>query len=232
MNISSASGFRRTACGLILLAAPAMILVASIFDQGAGSGDDTREFLQSLKDEPDLVQLSSALYILGFALMAIGIVGLVHVIRERGVVLANLGGVLAILGMIMLTAFSTTNLLQLNEAEHLDLGVAVQLTEDMQEDYWAAAVVFFPAFLGTILGFILLGAAIIRSKVVHLAAGVLIIVGVILIPFSGESKEVGIAANVLLLGGWGLVGLKLLGMKDEEWDSSTTSPGSGTPASG
>jgi hypothetical protein len=120
--------------------------------------------------------------------------------------------------MIMLTVLVAGAIQSLNEAEHLDIGVAEQLTKDLQEDYWVAFVVFVPAILGTVLGFILLGAAIIRSRVAHPVAGALIIAGAVGIMVLSASKAGGIAVNALLLAGWGMVGLKLLGLTDEQWD--------------
>ncbi len=218
MNLTNASAFRRTACGLCLLVGPLMLLAATILDPAAGEeGDDDKAYLQALKDDPDMAQLSTALWIWGFALVAIGIIGLVHVIRGRGVVLANIGGTLALLGLIMFVALVTTTVTEINVVEHLGVDTADRLSDDI-EDYWVAYVVLIPALLGTFIGFILLGAAIIRSKVVHMAAGILIIVGILLVVLGEGSEPVNILANALLLGGYGMVGLKLLGMKDEEWD--------------
>ena len=217
MNLTNASSFRRTACGLCLLVGPLLLLLANVFDPSGGSGDDDREYISALKDDPDMAQLSTALWIWGFALMAIGIIGVVHVIRRRGVVLANIGGALALLGMIFFVALVTTTVNEINQAEHLDLDTAVALSNDI-EDYWVAFVVLVPALLGTLIGFILLAIAIIRSGLTHIAAGVLIIVGIVAVVVSDTSQVGSIVANALLLAGWGLVGLRLLGMKDEEWD--------------
>lgn len=231
MNLKSASTFRRTACGLCLLMAPALLLLASILDPVNGEGGDRRKILQALKDDPDMAQISTALWAWGFALMTIGLIGVIHVIRRRGVVLAHLGGALALIGSIFLVGLITTTVTDLNQAEHLNLDTAEKLSKDV-EDYWVTIVILVPALLGTLLGYILLAAALIRSKLTHIAAPILIIAGIVLIPFSEEARALGILSSVLLLGGWGLVGLKLLGMKDEEWDSSTASTGSVTPASG
>lgn len=237
--INKASGFHRMACGLCLLAGPALILVAAIVDPSSGGGDNDIDYLQSLKDDPGLAQLSTALWMFGFALVAIGLIGLVHVIRDRGVVLANIGGALAIFGLIMFVALVTTTINDINMAEHLDLKVADKLGDDV-EDYWVGYLVFVPALLGTFLGFILLGVAVIRSKVFHMAAGILIIVGIVAIVASEDSKAMGIVANALLLGGYGLIGLKLLGMTDEQWAGRApigpaapeASPAAGPPAAG
>ena len=218
MNISTATTFRRTVAGLLLLVGPAMILVASIFDPSAGEEDATLAYFQALVDDPDKTQLAVALYVWGFVLTGIGIIGLVHVIRRRGVVLANIGGALGVVGMLLLAVVWVTLLFDLNNGEHLGAETADRLNEDLTEDYWAAFAVFIPAYAGTLFGFLLLGAAIIRSKVAHVAAGALIVVGILVVVLGDTSKAANVVGNVLLLGGWGLVGLKLLGMKDEEWE--------------
>jgi hypothetical protein len=217
MSISSASSFRRVACGLCLLIGPALILAATIVDPGAGSGGETRDYMEALADDPDMAQLATALWIYGFALMAIGIIGVVHVIRGRGVTLANIGGALALFGMIMFVALVTLTIAQINQAEHVGVETAERLTDDF-EDYWVFLVVLAPALLGTLFGFILLASALVRSGLAHIAAPVLIILGVVMIPVSEDSQALAIVANLFLLAGWGLVGLKLLTMKDEQWD--------------
>lgn len=207
------------ACGLCLLIGPALILAATITDPSAGEGGEKRAYLAALADDPDKAQLSTALWIYGFALTAIGVIGVVHVIRGRGVTLANIGGAFALFGMIMFVALVTLTIAEINQAEHLGVETAERLGNDF-EDYWATYVVLVPALLGTLIGFILLAAAIIRSGIAHVAAAVLIIVGILMVPASEESQALGILANLLLLAGWGLVGLRLLGMKDEQWDGT------------
>ncbi|HEX8743389.1 MAG TPA: hypothetical protein VF712_09655 [Thermoleophilaceae bacterium] len=220
MNPSNASSFRRMACGLCLLAGPACILVASIVDpsdSGGDSNDDARRYLQSIKDDPDGTQLSTALFIVGLALLVVGLIGFVHVIRERGVVLANVGGTLAIFGGIFFVALVTTTIADLNAAEHLDIETARKLNEDV-EDYWSAYVVFIPAIFGSFLGWLLLAAALIRSRLTHVAAGVMLILGIVMIPVGEDSDVLGVVGGLLLLAGFGMVGLKILGMTDEQWD--------------
>lgn len=217
MNPTTASTFRRTACGLCLLIGPAMILLASILDPSAGEGNDTGDYLRAIVDDPDMAQVSTLLWMFGFALTAMGIIGAVHVIRGRGVTLANIGGALAIFGMIMFMALFASTLWDLNAADKLGVETAERLSDDI-EDYWGPIVVLVPALLGTLVGFILLGAAVIRSGLAHVAAGVLIIVGIVLIAAGDTNQAVDVIGNLLLLGGWGLVGLKLLGMTDEQWD--------------
>ena len=217
MNISSASSFRRTGAGLCLLIGPALLLAASIADPAGGDGGDTGKALRSIVDDPDRTQISLALWMYGFALTALGIIGAVHVIRGRGVTLANIGGALALFGMIMFAALTALTLDDLNAADKLGVGTAEKLSDD-RADYWVGALVLIPALVGTLVGFILLGAAIIRSGVAHMAAGVLIIVGILMVPLSEQSKVFNILANLLLLAGWGLVGLKLLTIKDAQWE--------------
>src|SRR5688500_4671410 len=153
MNPTSASSFRRTACGLLLLIGPAMILVASILDPASGEGDDTGDYLQAIVDDPDMAQVSTLLWMFGFAFTAIGIIGAVHVIRHRGVVFANLGAALALLGMIMFQVLFSSTITDLNASEKLGVETAERLSEDL-EDYWVVYPVLITALLGTFIGFI------------------------------------------------------------------------------
>jgi hypothetical protein len=70
MNLSSASSFRRTACGLSLLVGPLLLLVANIVDPTVGNMDDERELVLALKDDLERAELATALYMFGFALVA------------------------------------------------------------------------------------------------------------------------------------------------------------------
>ncbi|MEA2474220.1 MAG: hypothetical protein QOE06_2135 [Thermoleophilaceae bacterium] len=203
------------ASGMCLMVGPALTLAASIVDPSDGDG---KKYLQSLKDDPDGAQLSTALWIVGFTLMAIGITGLVHVIRDRGVTLANIGGGLGIIGSILFVALVSTTLQDLNAAEHLPIDTAKKLNDGL-DDYWTAYIVFIPALFGTFVGFIVLGAAIIRSKVVHLASGVMLILAMLaLFSSDGGTTAASIAGGALLTGGFGMAGLRILGMTDDQWD--------------
>jgi hypothetical protein len=217
MRVNQASSFRRMACGLCLMVAPALLLVAEIVDPSSGDSSD-RKHLQSLVDNVHRVELSVALSMVGFALLAIGLVGLVHVIRGRGVTLANIGGALSIIGVIFFVALVSFSLADLNSAVHLGTGPADKLNDTL-DDYWPSYVLLVPAIAGTSVGFLLLGAAVIRSRVAHIAAGILVIVGTLLVFGSGGNSDVvGAIGDAALLGGFGMAGLRILGMTDDQWD--------------
>lgn len=216
MSLADATSFRRTAGGVCLLLGPLLVLLASILDptDTDGAGSDL-EYVVELGSNAEMAQLSTALWIVGFAVLAVGIVGLVHVIRERGVVLAHLGGGLAIVGLILFAAYVATTIGDLVAVEKLGTENADKLVDGF-EDYWVARLVLIAGFLGTFFGFVLLGAALIRSDRFHDAAGALIIGGILLAAV--QSKLMGIAGDLLLLAGFGMTGLKLLGMSDAEWE--------------
>jgi hypothetical protein len=200
-----------------LLVAPALLLVAELVDPASGDDSD-RKHLQSLADNVQRTELNIALSMAGFALLAVGLIGLVHVIRGRGAVLANIGGALGIIGAIFFVALVGASLADLNAAVHLGIGPADKLNNSY-DDYWPSYVLIVPAIAGTFVGFIVLGASVIRSRVAHMAAGILIIVGMLLLFGSGGNSDVvAIIGDVALLAGFGMVGLKILGMTDEQWD--------------
>ena len=102
LNIKNASGFRRGVAGLSLILGPILILLGSLTQ--TGSEAEGAAYLDALADSPGATQLSTLLSYFGFALLVPGIVGAVHVVRQRGVVLAHVAGAIALLGAVGIAA--------------------------------------------------------------------------------------------------------------------------------
>jgi hypothetical protein len=103
------------------------------------------------------------------------------------------------------------------------------------EDLGGAIIVVAVALIGTLLGFLLLAAAFIRARTVPLFVPLLIIVGIIVVgPVGGgsESRIPQVIGNLLLLGGFGTIGLILLRQTDEEWERPGLATGGTAVATG
>jgi hypothetical protein len=227
LKLSDARNFRRTAAGLALIIGPVLLLAQSLIT--TVGGDDTAEYLAEVATRRGAEDASAVLGILGFALIIPGIIGALNLLRGRGVVLGHLGGTLAVLGLACFCALFASSFYDVAAtAGGADTQAYVDITDSL-EDRAGPIVIVAIALIGTLLGFILLGAAFIRARTVPLFAPILIIVGVIVVgPVGGESESrvLSVIANLLLLGGWGTVGLTLLRQTDEEWERPrlTTSP--------
>jgi hypothetical protein len=81
--------FRRIAAGTLLIVAPLLQAVAVVVDPGTW-GDD-REAV-SFGDNPALAQAQSALYHWSWMLMAVAVLGLVHLTRRKATRLGHVVG--------------------------------------------------------------------------------------------------------------------------------------------
>ena len=233
LKLSDARNFRRTGAALALIAAPILLLLNSLITTYAG--DDTAEYVAEVATRRGSEEASAVLGILGFALLIPGIVGALNLLRARGAVLGHLGGTLSILGLACFPALLSTSFFDVAAtAPGADMQAYVDIVERV-EDLGGAIIVVAVALIGTLLGFLLLAAAFIRARTVPLFVPLLIIVGIIVVgPVGGgsESRIPQVIGNLLLLGGFGTIGLILLRQTDEEWERPGLATGATAVATG
>jgi hypothetical protein len=80
--------------GLSLIAAPLVLLAALLVHPGEGG------FVQTVAENPGRVEISNLLIILSSVLFVPGLVGVLRLVRGRGVVLAHVGVGLAVIGVV------------------------------------------------------------------------------------------------------------------------------------
>lgn len=152
----------------------------------------------------------------GYLLMAVGVFGIMHLLRRRAVVLGHVAGVLAVWGWVSLPGMLSVDFYDLSLAAHADRGAAVGIS-DRAGGYAGSAVMGVPVLLG-ILGLVLLVVALWRAGFVPAWVPVVLFVGTaasFVGPPTAVYFTVGTAAWLASLG---YVGLKMLGMSDEEWE--------------
>ena len=217
LRLKDPSNFRRTLVGLCLILAPLLILVASIIEPES-EGDEVREWLPELAQDVGRNDASTTLFISGFVLLVPALIGLVHLIRERGITLGHIGGVLAVLGAVMYPILFSTVYYDLSLAENLPLDQAVKAQEGT-EDYVGPYFIFIPAIFGFALGLILLSIGLMRAGIAPVWFLVLVVLGNFAI-FAGGGENAIIASigSALLLVAFGSLGLKVLGMSDADWE--------------
>lgn len=208
MNTNDSAAFRRRLAGLCLAVGPLFLLLASIIEpEGA---DENREELQNIADSTGAAEWSTALWVIGFVIVAAGLVGLVAAIRDRGATLANIALIPAFLGVTCLAALSTTTFFDVALVENLSIEQAVHVQKGAEDNIDGFIPILVLALLGTLIGFILLAIALFRSKIVPVFVPVLIVVGLVLLVASEESKALSIAANAALAAAYCTAGLTLL----------------------
>jgi hypothetical protein len=146
--MSSALAFRRHAAIWAPLVSAVLIVVASFLDPDIGASG--RELAKEYAENPGRIQLSALSLRLAFALLIIPAFLLIWMVRERGAWVANVAGVLAVLGMTTLPGFLLTDFYDVAIYGELG-GDAWQQVNDRLEELPGATLLFLSAFLGFFL---------------------------------------------------------------------------------
>ena len=215
LKINDANNFRRTALGLCLIAGPLVALLGGLITPWEES-DTTAAYLTALSESPARAEASAVLLYLGYLLMAVGVFGMLHLLKRRAVVLGHVAGALAIWGWVSLPGMLSVDFYDLSLSASADRQAAIEIS-DRAGGYAGAAVMGIPVLLG-IVGLFLLVLALWRAGFVPVWTPVVLFVGTA-VSFIGPPSAVyftiGTAAWLVALGH---VGLKMLGMSDEEWE--------------
>jgi hypothetical protein len=208
LEIKNANNFRRTALGLCLIAGPLLALVGGLITPWE-TADTTAAYLTALAENPARAQASAVLLYFGYLLMAVGVFGMMHLLRRRAVVLGHVAGALAVWDWVSLPGMLSVDFYDLSLAAHADRGAAIGISD--------RAVMGVPVLLG-ILGLVLLVVALWRAGFVPAWVPAVLLVGTaasFVGPPTAVYFTVGTAAWLASLG---YVGVKMLGMSDEEWE--------------
>lgn len=208
------STFRRVGCAVALL-------VASVIGVGAalltlGTPDDTAGYYRDVAANPDLHAISALLNVIAFPLLLVGVLGIVHLIRGRGVTLAHIGGALAVIGLGAFPLLAGTEVIDAIGVQAIGVAQMVTLTEQGLEESGYALAILLLTLLPALLGALLIGAAVWRSRVASMWAGIAIVAGTLLLVAPGGA--VFVIGNALHLIGFGWVAIRMLQLSDAEWE--------------
>ncbi len=214
LKIWDATNFRRTFTGLALLAAPLIDLAAALWYPrfpGDPSGDMT-----VIAEDPNRFLITSMLHILASVLFVPAIVGIMNLLRERGVMLAHLGGGLAVLGFLGRLAFTSLGLMQLPLATHPNRAQALAFAEQAMSS--PPFLIFLLTFLaGIYLGLLLLAIAVWRSRVAPWWIALCFVLALVMDQFGPAGIGFLLTTGLMVIG-FGYIGLKVLRMSDEAWE--------------
>ncbi len=214
LKIGDANNFRRTGAGLCLIAAPLVGLIsASITPHFT---DDIEDQRAAIAEHTGRWLVSEFLNLITFFLFMLAVLGIVHLLRHRGVVLGHMGG-----GLVLLGAFFHGAIIgfALVEVPLVESGGArdrmVEFASGMYEST-AFTMILLP-FLSFFVGWILLAIALWRARVAPLWIAATLGVAPLSEFFGPEivSPELMFA---LFLIGLGYLGLKVLRLSDKDWE--------------
>ena len=214
LKIGDADNFRRTGAGLCLIAAPFVGLVSAFITPRfmGGMGEE----LAAISEHTRRWLVGEFLNLMTFFLFMLAVVGIVHLLRHRSVVLGHMGGGLVLLGAFFHGAIIGFALVEVPLVESGSTrGRMVDFANGMYEST-AFMMILFP-FLSFFVGWILLAIALWRARVATLWVAAALAVA----PLSEFFGPEGVSPElmfVLFLISLGYVGLKVLRLSDKEWE--------------
>ncbi|MEZ0075697.1 hypothetical protein [Planotetraspora sp. GP83] len=162
--------------------------------------------------------ISTTLLHYAWVLWVPGVIGLVHLVRGKGVVLANIAGVVTVLGLIDFSSLMISDFFDVVLFQSLPVQQAEKLMQDAAQPAMVAGWQM-PGMIGSFLGLVLVAVAYARAGRAGwwFPAGVLVGIVVWLFGASAWNLVLGLGGPVILLAAFGAVGVSLIRMSDAEW---------------
>jgi hypothetical protein len=215
LRFSDSRNFSRTLAGIGLIAGPALFVIASLLDPAWDS--DHAVYLQEVADGEGRYAVSGVLWTLGSLLFIAGTLGLIKLLRGRGVSLGQVGAGLITVGLIGLTAVLAFNAFDIAMADAENREAMVELSESL-EDSALLMGYFFAFFLGGIvLGSILLAIALFRRRVVPIWSPILLLVSIV-VGFFAEASVLSAISFAVLLAALAPLAMRILALTDADWE--------------
>ena len=204
---------RRLFAGASMLAAPALYVTGIVLDPALRSGNVPGAYGR----HPEWVSASAAVLHWSWVILVPGIIGMVHLIRERGVLFGHIAGGLALLGIVNFSALMFGDFFYSRLEAEFGADEGSRLADEAYAYAGAAFGFQIPGFLG-LLGVLLLGLGLAYGRRAPWWAPFAMIVGILVGPVFPIGTLVG---GVLYFAGAGVIGMRMLRMSDAEWSGFT-----------
>jgi len=221
LNISDAAQFRRVAAGLCLVAAPLLFAVAEIATPQPSGGAAVQ--LASFAQHRHLL-VAGVLGGLASSMCFIpALFGLLHKIRNRGVVYAHLAAALIIYGLVTQDAvFGINVMFWVMTRPGMNHAAMVNLLNGLEQH--GSAVAAAPLLAGHYLfavGVVLLGAAVWRARLAPRWAGIPVALWPVSdVALSSAGDTASLVSDAIAVAGFAALGWRMLTTPDASWDAS------------
>jgi Domain of unknown function (DUF4386) len=208
---------RTAAAGLSLVLSPLLLTAAFVILPTTASDPNTA--LDVIARQPTRWYLFGLLQVLSYLLLVPATLGLVHLAHRRSPAWANVGGALAVLGAI--TSVADTRLWVFAQQQMAtpaaDRPQMVALMHRLDQAM-SGSLPFILGDIALVTGTVVLAIGLYRSRSVPAPAAAAIGVGTIgtLAAWFVSSQPTLIAASVLLLAGYGWIGITLLRQPNQD----------------
>jgi hypothetical protein len=217
LRLSDQRNFARTLAGLSLIVAPLLLLVSMLI--GPDLSDVGAKRLSEIADNQGRYVASRYLLLIGAWVFVPGLIGLSRLFRGPRVMLGQVGAGLVLIGWISTIAFFGLGAYEYEAAQPgLDRALMGRLADRVDSSGVMMPMIIITFVVGIAIGSLIVAWSLWRRKLVPPWAPAALVVWTIL-DILANSVAVSAIAIAFLLVGFGSVGLKLLSMPDEEWDS-------------
>jgi hypothetical protein len=231
-SLSDPRGFRKTVAGVCMIAAPALVVVSQIIHPREFS--DEAKWLAEISSNTGRQYWAHLLGLFAVALAIPGILGAMHMLKERRPALGHVGAGLALFGVVSLAAVVGTEFVvwQAAKAPATDTAAMTSLIGRIIDS--PGMILLYLLALTFPLGLLVLGIGLYlaRAAAAWEAALVAIPLAVgIVSEIAYGPRLIPIVTSILFLIGLGSIGRRVLTESDEEWEH-TPEIGGMRPATG
>jgi hypothetical protein len=230
LKLSDAHHLRKTVAGACMFLAPVLFLVSAILAHS--SDNHAGAILGAVAADPDRFYASTVVGIAGSVLLVPAVLGLMHMLREREVVLGHVGGALALLGSLMFMLFWGAALMEWQMVRGSGDGAQMTALLDRYM-HTTGTELFFWFSLAFTIGLIGLAAGLVRARFVHWSTALALAAGAVVLQvafFVGNEATYYIVATAILLVGFGSIGRMVLTESVEDWEHTPEHRGGFRPA--
>lgn len=217
MGFSDSHHFRKLIAGCCMVVGPLLALAAFIVSPAIKSGSAAQ--VAEVARHQDRFLLSMLLSLAAVALVIGATLGLMHMLRERMVTHGNVGGGLALIGLVATTAQLGAQLtawpMVRDGVQAADISAFHSLTHDA-----ATTIPLFVVPWLAVIGFAALALGLYRARAVDWWMAAMLALGALGITLAGPvaSVAVGIVGAALFLVGSGSIGMLVLRESDADWE--------------
>ena len=216
MGVSDSQHFRKTVAGVCMMVAPALLLVS--FAVSPPLETAAGKVLAQAANHTDRAFISTLVAMAGVIVMFAAVLGLMHMMRERGAGYSNVGGGIALLGALgVMASFSVGFMTWLMAKDGVTLADAHLLH---RYNVSAGGVIIGVLGFCFALGMVVLAMGLYRAHFVDWWMAMLVAIGPVLIEvaFPAHALWLAIVGSAFLLVGLGSIGMMVLRETDEEWE--------------
>ncbi|MEX0791009.1 MAG: DUF4386 family protein [Actinomycetota bacterium] len=212
--MSDSRRFSRNLAATGLFLGPLLFFLSSLVDPAWA--DDPAAYFDAVAASSGRYLLAGLMWTVGSLVFIPGVLGLIKLMRGRGITVGQVGAGLIAIGLILLSSSFAFYALDVTMARSADRPAAVAIYEAGQESS-LAGVFYMVTFLGGIvLGSLLLAVALFKRRIVPVWSPVLVVASTV-VGFFAETQMLNALSLLLLVAGLAPLAQRIRTLSDEAW---------------